>query len=110
MARVVWRRGTHRGTQFLGVSTRFFKTFRARFGILGAFGILLSILSRGDPLPAVALVAARRVAAVDGRDHLDVGMAELAGDQLVGRPRPDRTDGVEVLSVVQTMMRQAKCD
>jgi hypothetical protein len=57
-----------------------------------ARGVLLG----GDLLPPVALVTPRRLAAVNTRHHLNVGVPKLPRYQLVPRAGSDCTNRVEV--------------
>ncbi|MEX2178958.1 MAG: hypothetical protein WD801_09630 [Gemmatimonadaceae bacterium] len=84
-------RGTHHGTHFFDFST---------------LGCLVELC--GDAFPTVSLVAPRRVAAIHPRDHLHVGVPELASHELVRRAGADGADRVEVPRVVDAVVRESE--
>ena len=69
---------------------------------------LFFVLQCRDLLPAVALVRARREAALDLGQHHDIAMAQLARDEFVGRVGADRSDREKMPRGMQPMRRKAE--
>jgi hypothetical protein len=95
LARIVLRCGTQNGTLF----GRPFVRDPCRFVEL-----------RGELLPPVALVAARRVSAVARRHHLHDRVPQLTCHELVRPAGADGANRVEVPRVVQATVRDAERD